>query len=105
MLVNNNNNIRRIYGVLLEVVLSVSLLVIGCISIDFLVQNKGGYIKYNDYWNGYGDVDVLFCGSSHMMHTALPMELWKKHGIKSYNIANGAEAIPTTYWVLKKRAS
>ncbi|MCR5775272.1 MAG: hypothetical protein K6G42_09335 [Lachnospiraceae bacterium] len=66
-----------------------------------LVENKASYNKYNEFYK-YGDeYEVLFSGSSHMMNMALPMELWKKYGIRSYNIGNGAETIPVTYHVIR----
>lgn len=66
-----------------------------------LVENKQSYTKYNEFYKYHDQYDVLFAGSSHMMNMVLPMELWKDHGIRSYNIGNGAETLPITYHVIR----
>lgn len=47
------------------------------------------------------DFDVLFMGTSHLYKSIIPMELWKDHGITSYNMAIESCTIPTEYWMLK----
>lgn len=83
-----------------ESLLSMALLLAMIFFLSRIVENKLSYTKYNEFYQYSDDYDVLFCGSSHMMNAALPMELWKKYGIKSYNIANGAETIPVSYHVI-----
>lgn len=88
-------------GHIIETVLTIALLAVMLAGLGKLCRNKNSYGKYNEFYKYAGDYDVLFCGSSHMMNMALPMELWKEYGIRSYNIGNGAETIPITYHVLK----
>lgn len=86
---------------LIESLLSIALLLTMIFFLSRIVENKLSYTKYNEFYQYSDEYDVLFCGSSHMMNAALPMELWRDYGIKSYNIANGAETIPVTYHVIK----
>lgn len=81
--------------------LTLCLFMVCFISINKLVQKKDSIITYNDFYNDGLEYDVLLCGSSHMLNTVYPMELWREYGISSYNIANPTEAVGTTYWVLK----
>lgn len=95
--VMNKNGIRILGNI---VVVSIALIV--CISfMSKIVKSKETEKKYGEFYNAGLEYDVLFCGSSHMMHSVYPMELYRDYGISSYNIANSAEALPTTYWVLK----
>jgi hypothetical protein len=86
---------------LVSVLFTAALFVIGLCSIMFLTENKQSPIKYRDFYHKDEQYDVFLCGSSHMMNTVYPMELWKDFGITSYNIANSTETVATSYWVLK----
>ena len=84
-----------------EIIITILLSAVLLLKLKNITENKNSYARYNDFWQNEENYDVLFFGCSHMMHTALPHELWRDYGIKSYNCANGAESIPTTYWVIK----
>ena len=88
-------------GKALIVIVSVIVFVFLYIKLDNLLESKDSLDKYNEFYRETGEYDVLFLGSSHMMNTIYPMELWKEFGITSYNMANSAEALPGSYWVLK----
>ncbi len=91
---------KKIYRVL-EIIVTIVLTGGIFLGLSNIVERKNSHVIYDDFWKQNDNYDVLFFGSSHMMNTALPNELWKKYGIKSYNMANAAEAIPTTYWVME----
>ena len=91
---------RIIYSVI-EVLLAIFILFAIIAFLGRLVENKQSVQKYREFYVASNEYDVLFCGSSHMMQTALPMEIWKKYGIKSYNIANGTENIAVSYQVIR----
>lgn len=86
---------------LVAVIVTVALFAVGLLTVSNLMQSKTSDIKYRDFYASDEEYDVLLCGSSHMMNTVYPMELWKEYGIKAYNIANSTEAVATSYWVLK----
>ncbi|MBQ9359456.1 MAG: hypothetical protein IJT96_00300 [Lachnospiraceae bacterium] len=92
---------KKLINPIIEVLLTIALLAVMVIGLSRLVENKSGYKKYNEFYKYNDEYEVLFFGSSHMMNAVLPMELWKKYGIKSYNIGNGAETIPVTYHVIR----
>ena len=75
--------IKRIISAVVFVALLVSAI---CVCAGFL-ENKQGYIKYEDFFESETNYDVIFLGTSHMYNSILPMELWKEHGIASYNWA------------------
>lgn len=77
------------------------VLLIGWLIASEFLRAKQSDIKYRDFYSNQEEYDVLLCGSSHMMNTIYPMEMWKHYGIRAYNIANSTEAVPTSYWVLK----
>ena len=66
-----------------------------------ILQDKQSVRKYREFYETPDEYDVLYFGSSHMMQTALPMEIWKKYGIRSYNMGNGTENIAVSYQVIK----
>lgn len=85
----------------ISVIVTLSITCIMLLGIYELVRSKKSDQKYAEFHDQTLDYDVLFCGSSHMMNGVYPLELYKGYGISSYNIANSAEAMGTTYWVLK----
>lgn len=85
----------------------VSCLVFLCIltaalgKISTLVGRKDSDFKYLDFYEQEEEFDVLFLGSSHVIRSVFPMELWNDYGMVSYNMSNHAETLPETYWVLR----
>lgn len=45
-------------------------------------------------------LDVLFCGSSHMLNAVAPVQLWQDYGIASGNLAKNGQVLPVTYHAL-----
>lgn len=46
-------------------------------------------------------IDIVFLGTSHMIYGAAPMELYEKHGIKSYNLSTSSQPLQVGYYLLK----
>ena len=44
------------------------------------------------------EYDVLFIGDSQVLNGILPLELYHKYGIASYNLGSGNSRIPVSYW-------
>ncbi len=66
-----------------------------------ILESKISVFKYKDFYDDDTEMDVLFFGSSLMMNSVLPMELYKNYGITSYNCGNSCETIPMSYYVMK----
>lgn len=48
------------------------------------------------------NIDVLAVGTSHMMNTFIPLELYENYGIISYNVASYNQPIYMSYYLLKE---
>lgn len=55
----------------------------------------GGFVEYE------GDYDVLFFGTSLMANALIPMELWDKYGITSFNLSGPGNNVAASYWVFR----
>ena len=66
--------------------------------IDLITRRKYAYTKTKSFFEQEEDFDVLFFGSSHMINSVYPMQLWNDYGIVSYNMANHAERIAISYY-------
>lgn len=65
-----------------------------------LLERKDSEEKYGKFFEHASDMDVLFFGTSHVLNSVFPMELWRDYGIASYNFGGHANQIPTSYWVM-----
>lgn len=50
-----------------------------------VLEYKEARKKYTPFYKSETNFDVIFLGTSHMWNHVLPMELWEKYGIASYN--------------------
>lgn len=48
-----------------------------------------------------GTIDIAFLGTSHMIYGVAPMELYEKHGIKSYNLSTPSQPLHVSYYLFK----
>ena len=96
-----HENMKKYLYPITETLLTLMIFALIMSALIPLVENKQSYTKYKAFYDTPEEYDVLFCGDSHMMNTAYTMELWKNHGIRAYNIANSAESMPVTYYVIK----
>ncbi|MEY8326741.1 hypothetical protein AALB47_22970 [Lachnospiraceae bacterium 54-11] len=67
---------------------------------DALLERKAGVKKNEDFFQQEGNYDVLFMGTSHVLNSIFPMELWNDYGIVSYNFGGHGNEMATTYWVM-----
>jgi len=75
-----------------------------CIGVSFLqdkMELKKSYVKYDEFFELEGPIDVFFLGSSHIINAIYLDTLYADYGITSYNLANHGELVPTSYWVLR----
>ena len=92
-----NENVKRLVSCLIVVCLIISMLAI----LSQIVERKGSYIKYQDFFGQQADFDVLFFGSSKVLNGIFPMELWNDYGIVSYNMGGHGTHLPTSYWLIQ----
>ena len=74
-----------------------------------LVPKRFPYTKSYDagklaayYAEEKNSIDVLICGTSHASKGILPMEIYEKYGIKSYNLSTSVQPIEATYYLLSE---
>lgn len=65
-----------------------------------LTARKDSVIKYGDFFDHAGEIDVLFLGSSHVINGVNPVELYEQYGYTSYNMGGHGSTLPATYWEL-----
>ena len=68
------------------------------LNLSSLFELKDSKIKYTPFIEQTQDFDVLFFGTSHVRCGYLPMEMWDKYGIVSYNFGASSPEIATSYW-------
>lgn len=66
-----------------------------------VLESKVSYSEYNPFFESTTGHDVIFLGSSHMYNGVLPMELWSKFGITSYNWGYSNCTLPLDFYILK----
>lgn len=71
------------------------------LGLDHAMRRRDGAAKYDAFFDEKQEFDVFFLGTSHMMDSVMPMELWRDFGMTSYNLANPAETLEATYWTLR----
>ncbi len=66
-----------------------------------ILQRKDSDRKYADFMENADKVDVIFLGSSHMLNSVSPAQLFDETGITSYNFAKPGGIIPESYWTYR----
>ena len=51
------------------------------------LRMNDGYYKNTPFLQDDREYDVLFFGTSHVVNSVFPMQLWRDYGITSYNLA------------------
>ncbi len=82
-------------------ILTICLLAVSLNFLTNLMERKYSITKYQPFFEQEADFDVLFAGSSHVIQSIYPMELWNDYGIVSYNFGGHGNPIPTSYWIIK----
>lgn len=86
---------------LLECFGTLLLFTVGLLCLSNVCQRKDSITKYADFFAQKEDFDVFLLGNSIVDYGILPIELWNRQGIVSYNLATPGSYLPATYWVTK----
>lgn len=92
---------RRKFKIACSCIITIGLLAVTLKYLTDLMELKTADSRFTPFFEQDEDFDVLFMGSSHVVLSIYPMELWDKYGIISYNMGGYGERIPTTYWVME----
>ena len=92
--------IKKILIRIIGVIVALCVLAAALFSCTSLLERKDSREKYGKFFEHASDMDVLFFGTSHVLNSIFPMELWHDYGITSYNLGGHANQIPTSYWVM-----
>ena len=65
-----------------------------------VMQRKDSIEKYENFFEMADQIDVLFLGSSHVMNSINPVQLYAEKGITSYNMSKQGGMITESYWTL-----
>lgn len=90
------NKIKNTARILVFLALLVCLLN----GISNLLEQKDSTAMVKPFLDHAQEYDVLFMGDSQVRHGILPLELYNKYGIASYNLGSGNCMLPVTYWKL-----
>ena len=66
-----------------------------------ILERKESRAKIAPFFERAEDVDVLFLGSSHVLSSVYPMELWRDYGIPAYNLGTYNSTVPLSYWMMR----
>lgn len=109
---NRNDSIKTIKLVKICVRIVVFFVIgamIFCIAQSILMPKRFPYVKSYDagkvvgyYTEKDNSMDVLICSTSHASKGILPMEMYEKYGIKSYNLSTSIQPIQATYYLLSE---
>lgn len=65
-----------------------------------VMQRKDSIEKYKNFFEMADQIDVLFLGSSHVMNSINPVQLYAEKGITSYNMSKHGGMLTESYWTL-----
>lgn len=65
-----------------------------------VMQRKDSIEKYDNFFEMAEQTDVLFLGSSHVMNSINPVQLYAERGITSYNMSKSGGMLTESYWTL-----
>ena len=63
-----------------------------------VTQRKDSVKKYADFIELADQIDVLFFGSSHVINSINPVQLYSEYGITAYNMGKSGGIMPESYW-------
>lgn len=89
-----------------RIIKAIAFMLIFCVLFSgatYILRNKNeANIVLPFYNEPKNTLDVIFIGSSHLMCSVYPMELYDKYGIASYVFASSAQLLPQSYYQLKE---
>ena len=66
-----------------------------------VLNDKFSYKYHGEFYELDEEYDVLLFGSSHMMDSVLPLEMFGARGIKAFNLGMTNESLAASYWRLR----
>lgn len=96
-----NSDAARAACRILNIILVAALLLSVFARTDTLVRPQEANDRFREFFEEDQEYDVLFFGSSHMLNSVNPMQLWSEYGITSYNWAGAATWTPASYWIFR----
>lgn len=78
------------------VIVSILILILPA---SMFLRREEGFVKNYDFYETDETYDVLYFGSSHAVMGILPMEIWNKYSITSFNLSNGGQKLNGDYWI------
>ena len=89
-----NGKLKKIICVLAVIALTAVNLAV----LNYALRDEYCYTRYQPFMDQNEDIDVVFIGSSRVVNSVNPMQLWHDYGITSYNFGNSAFGIENSYW-------
>ena len=83
---------------LLQIAAFLLLLVCLLSGLSLIMAQKDSIIGLKPFFETAQEYDVLFLGDSQVLNDIIPLELYRQHGITSYNLATSNCRLPMTYW-------
>lgn len=84
-----------------KVVLWLLVFCAGLFVMDRVMRRDDGKERYNLFFEDQAGFDVFLLGNSHVLDGVYPIEMWRDHGIVSFNFGNTGEPLCNTYWTLR----
>ena len=84
----------------LRVALFCALTAAAAAGLSRVMQRKEDVMRIRPFVEQGKEMDVLFLGDSLVMNGVYPLELWKRYGIASYNVACPNSPMAVRYWTL-----
>lgn len=84
-----------------SILLLLAMMAGGLVFLSRALRVNDGYHKNRPFLEDERDYDVLFFGTSHIINSVLPMQLWKEYGITSYNLGIHGGSIACSYWMMR----
>ena len=84
-----------------SILVLLAMLAGGLVFLSRALRVNDGYYKNRPFLADQRDYDVLFFGTSHIINSVLPMQLWKEYGITSYNLGIHGGSVACSYWMMR----
>ncbi len=97
----NNTNRSSKTSIFIGIIAFLAVTFIICSIAGMITKRKDSDRKYADYKENAQSIDVLFLGSSHMLNSINPAQLYAQTGITSYNMGKPGGMVPESYWTYK----
>lgn len=96
------NEMDKKYRVFFKVAAFAVVFMVVLFTVSRLFERKASRNAKGEFYVAKENYDVWFMGTSRMLNSAFPMELWNEYGITSYNLSGHAQFLPVTYWVMRE---